>query len=134
MLRVFADAGYQVQRQYADGVVHLTFPIAPTEQSLAVQWRREQVTEARSLSRLLSPRAVAVYGVRRDGNGIGAALLRHLGWFTGPVYPIHREAEELHGFTAYTSLTEAPGPADLAVVAVPAPAVMSTVEDAAAAG
>ena len=31
MLRVFADAGYQVQRAYADGVVHLTFPIAPTE-------------------------------------------------------------------------------------------------------
>ena len=34
MLRVFADAGYQVERQYADGVVHLSFPIAPTERSL----------------------------------------------------------------------------------------------------
>ena len=31
MLRVFADAGYQVDRKYADGVVHLSFPIAPTE-------------------------------------------------------------------------------------------------------
>ncbi|MEN3306535.1 MAG: hypothetical protein V7603_2737 [Micromonosporaceae bacterium] len=134
MLRVFADAGYQVQRQYADGVVHLTFPIAPTEQSLAVQWRREQVTEARSLARLLAPRAVAVYGVRRDGNGIGATLLRHLASFTGPVYPIHRSASTLHGFTAYPRLVDAPGRADLAVVAVPAPAVASTVEDAAAAG
>jgi acyl-CoA synthetase (NDP forming)/RimJ/RimL family protein N-acetyltransferase len=134
MLRVFADAGYQVQRQYADGVVHLTFPIAPTEQSLAVQWRREQVTEARSLGRLLAPRGVAVYGVRRDGNGIGATLLRHLASFTGAVYPIHRAASTLAGFPAYPSLSKAPGPADLAVVAVPAPAVASTVEDAAAAG
>ena len=31
MLRVFSDAGFQVSREYADGVVHLTFPIAPTE-------------------------------------------------------------------------------------------------------
>ncbi|HKT04822.1 MAG TPA: GNAT family N-acetyltransferase [Rugosimonospora sp.] len=134
MLRVFADAGYQVQRQYADGVVHLTFPIAPTEESLAVQWRREQVTEARSIGRLLAPRGVAVYGVRRDGNGIGAALLRHLSDFSGPVYPIHRAASTLAGRTTYQKLVEAPGGADLAVVAVPADAVASTVEDAAAAG
>ncbi len=30
MLRVFGDAGFQVSREYADGVVHLTFPIAST--------------------------------------------------------------------------------------------------------
>ncbi|MCW2675146.1 MAG: Acetate--CoA ligase forming, partial [Modestobacter sp.] len=36
MVRVFLDAGYSAERSYADGVVHLTFPIAPTEQSLAV--------------------------------------------------------------------------------------------------
>ena len=33
MLRVFSDFGYQVQRRYADGVVHLTFPIEPTPES-----------------------------------------------------------------------------------------------------
>ncbi|MFD0823729.1 GNAT family N-acetyltransferase, partial [Micromonospora zhanjiangensis] len=71
MLRVFAEFGYQVQRQYADGVVHLTFPIAPTERSLAVQWRREQRTEARSIARLLAPRAVAVYGASATGHGVG---------------------------------------------------------------
>ena len=37
MLRVFADAGYQVSREFADGVVHLKFPIAPTERSVAVR-------------------------------------------------------------------------------------------------
>src|SRR3569833_2967889 len=31
MLRVFSDFGYQIQRRYADGVVHLSFPIAPTD-------------------------------------------------------------------------------------------------------
>src|SRR2546430_537900 len=56
MLRVFAHAGYQIQREYAEGVVHLTFPIAPTEDSLAVQYRPEQSTEAPSIARLLAPR------------------------------------------------------------------------------
>ncbi|TMM36536.1 MAG: GNAT family N-acetyltransferase [Actinobacteria bacterium] len=121
MLRVFTDAGYQVQRRYAEGVVHLTFPIAPTEDSLAVQYRREQSTEARSIARLLGPRAVAVYGARRGGAGIGAALLGNLSTFTGPVYPVHFGSRLLE-------------PADLAVIAVPAPAVLDAVTAAAAAG
>src|SRR5581483_3026497 len=82
----------------------------------------------------LAPRGVAVYGVRRAGNGIGAALLHHLTGFAGPVYPIHRAATALADRPAYRRLADAPGPADLAVVAVPADAVLSTVEDAAAAG
>ncbi len=69
MLRVFADFGYQVQRQFADGVVHLSFPIAPTEQTLQVQRGREQRTEARSIARLLAPRGVAVYGASATGQG-----------------------------------------------------------------
>ena len=58
MIRVFSDAGYEVARQYADGVVHLTFPIATTSRSLSVQWRREQRADARSVARLLNPRGV----------------------------------------------------------------------------
>ncbi|GLI03836.1 GNAT family N-acetyltransferase [Phytohabitans aurantiacus] len=134
MLRVFADAGYQVQREYADGVVHLAFPIAPTERSLEVQWRREQRTEARSIARLLAPRGVAVYGASSSGHGIGAAILGHLrdGGFTGTVYPIHPTAASVAGLPA---LRSAPAAAvDLAVVAVPPDAVPDVVADAAAAG
>src|SRR3712207_6239126 len=74
MLRVFSDFGYQVQRQYADGVVHLMFPIAPTERSREVQESREHRTEARSIARLLGPRGVAVYGASasRQGGGAGS--------------------------------------------------------------
>ncbi len=121
MLRVFADAGYQIQRQYADGVVHLEFPIGQTEQSLAVQHRREQFTEAASIARLLSPRSVAVYGARRDGTGVGAAILRNLASFGGTVHDVH-------------SGQSLAGPADLALIAVPAAAVPEAVAGAAAGG
>lgn len=91
MLRVFTDAGYEVSRRYADGVVTLTFPVAPTERSRAVQADREQRTEARSVARLLRPRAVAVYGASASGHGVGAAVLAHLraSGFTGPVHHVH---------------------------------------------
>jgi acyl-CoA synthetase (NDP forming)/RimJ/RimL family protein N-acetyltransferase len=134
MIRTFTEAGYEVARQYADGVVHLTFPIAPTSRSLSVQWRREQRADARSVSRLLNPRGVLVYGARADGTGLGAAVLRHLrnGGYAGPIIPVHRRAKRIGGLTAVP--TPPAGEADLAVIAVPAPGVAAVVTECAAAG
>jgi acyl-CoA synthetase (NDP forming)/GNAT superfamily N-acetyltransferase len=136
MLRVFSDAGYTVDRSYADGVVHLTFEIAPTRRSVEVARDRERRTEARSIARLLAPRAVAVVGASTRPRTIGNTLLRNLtsGGFTGPVYPIHPTARTVRGLPAYATVAAAPGPVDLAVVAVPAPAVPAVVSDCAAAG
>ena len=136
MLRVFGDFGYQVHRSYADGVVHLAFPIATTEKSREVQEIREQRTEARSIARLLSPRGVAVYGASASGQGIGAAMLGHLrdGKYTGAVVPVHRRARRVAGLPAYRSAAEAGVAVDLALVAVPPDAVAGAVADAAAAG
>ncbi|MET8278416.1 GNAT family N-acetyltransferase [Micromonospora sp. NPDC005174] len=136
MLRVFADFGYQVQRAYADGVVHLSFPIAPTEATLEVQRGREHRTEARSIARLLAPRGIAVYGASATGQGVGAAVLGHLrdGGFTGAVVPVHPSASTVAGLPAYPSAVDAQVPVDLAVVAVPPEAATAVVADAAAAG
>jgi acyl-CoA synthetase (NDP forming)/RimJ/RimL family protein N-acetyltransferase len=136
MLKVFHDAGYHVSREWADGVVQLTFPIATTVRSVEIQRARERHPEAVSIARLLSPRAVAVYGARRDGTGAGAELLRHVvaGGFAGPVYPIHPSASTVDGMPAYRSVAEAPGPVDVALVAVPAPHVADVVTDAGDAG
>ncbi|MEU8813893.1 GNAT family N-acetyltransferase [Actinoplanes sp. NPDC048796] len=136
MLRVFGDFGYQVQRKYADGVVHLSFPIAPTEKSREVQESREQLTEARSIARLLAPRAVAVYGASASGQGIGAAMLGHLrdGGYTGTIVPVHRSAERVAGLRAYRSAADAGATVDLALIAVPPEGVADAMADAAASG
>ncbi|RIV40849.1 bifunctional acetate--CoA ligase family protein/GNAT family N-acetyltransferase [Micromonospora radicis] len=136
MLRVFADFGYQLQRQFADGVVHLTFPIAPTEATLEVQRGREHRTEARSIARLLAPRGVAVYGASATGQGVGAAVLGHLrdGGFTGAVVPVHPSAVRVAGLPAYPSAADAGLPVDVAIVAVPPESAHEVVADAAAAG
>jgi acyl-CoA synthetase (NDP forming)/RimJ/RimL family protein N-acetyltransferase len=136
MLRVFGDFGYQVQRRYEDGVVHLSFPIAPTEKSREVQESREKLTEARSIARLLAPRAVAVYGASASGQGIGAAMLGHLrdGGYTGTIVPVHRRAKRVAGLTAYRSAADAGVAVDLALIAVPPEGVAAALADAAASG
>ncbi|WP_327005690.1 GNAT family N-acetyltransferase [Dactylosporangium sp. NBC_01737] len=136
MLRVFMAAGFRIERKFADGVVHLWFPIAATPDSMRVQWSREQQAEARSIGRLLNPRGVAVYGARADGTGIGAAILAHLkaAGPAGPIVPVHPSAATVGGLPAVAALEGTTHPVDLAVVAVPADAVPSVVQDCAAAG
>ncbi|SHG39569.1 Acyl-CoA synthetase (NDP forming) [Geodermatophilus nigrescens] len=130
MVRVFLDAGYQPRRSYEDGVVHLTFPIAPTETSLAVAYEREQRSESRSIARLLTPRSVAVVGASNDEAKIGNLVLRNLldYRFDGPVYPVNPNARHVRGVPAYASIEAIPGDVDLAVVAVPADEVAGVVE------
>jgi acetyl coenzyme A synthetase (ADP forming)-like protein len=85
---------------------------------------------------VLEPRNVAVIGASRNPSNIGRRALHALqsAGFKGPVYPVNPHAEEIGGLKAYKSALELPPGVDLAVVAVPARAVLDVVDDCAAAG
>ncbi len=136
MLSVFADSGYRVERRVAQGSILLAFDSAQSPAGAGLADAREFAAESLSLVPLLRPTSVAVVGVRSDGTGIGATVLRSIGeaGFTGQVCAVHPHAERLHGVPAHPSLHAVPGGVDLAVVCVPAPRVLSVVEDAVAAG
>jgi acyl-CoA synthetase (NDP forming)/GNAT superfamily N-acetyltransferase len=130
MVRVFTDAGYTAQYRYESGVVELTFPIAPTDQSRAVAAERERRAESRSIERLLAPGSVAVIGASTDPKKIGHVVFANLMayGFAGPVYPVHPEARHIGGVRAYPSVLDVPDEVDLAIVAVPAPGVADVIE------
>ena len=130
MVRVFTDAGYSAKYEYDSGVVHLTFPIAQTEQSRAVAFERERRAEARSIERMLTPGSVAVIGASTDPKKIGHVVFANLMayGFAGPVYPVHPEARHIGGVRAYPTVLDVPDDVDLAVVAVPAAGVVDVVE------
>jgi acyl-CoA synthetase (NDP forming)/RimJ/RimL family protein N-acetyltransferase len=136
MVRVFRDAGYQVAREFAEGVLHLEFDVDPTERSLAVRDAREQRAEARSVHNVLHPRSVAVIGASTDPTKIGHAVLAHLlrANFTGPVYPVNPDARSVRGVRAYPTVTEIPDDVDLAVVAVPASGIDEVMDSCLAKG
>lgn len=136
MITVFAEAGYEVERHFDDGVVMLSFDIDPTRKSQAVMEAREHRAEARSMAELLTPSSVAVIGASRERGTVGYVLLEHLidGGFTGSVYAVNPEAFELNGMISHASLAEVPEPVDLVVIAVPHEQVDAVVDECARAG
>ncbi|WP_113903266.1 MULTISPECIES: bifunctional GNAT family N-acetyltransferase/acetate--CoA ligase family protein [Brevibacterium] len=136
MLQVFQAAGYEVTRGFDDGVVAVNFDIDPTARSIEVQASREHRAEAKSVRMVLHPASVVVIGASRKHNSTGNLLIRNItaANFTGDLWVVHPEVDQIAGVQAYRSLAELPGTADLAVIAVPAAATTEVVQECAAHG
>lgn len=136
MLHVFVEAGYDVSRQFEDGVVVVDFDIDPTEKSLAVMAAREHRAEARSVKDLLTPSTIAVVGASAHEDHAGHHAVEGIlaGGFTGTLYGVGHTPYEREGLTFVPSLSEIEGPVDLALIAVPREAVEDAVTDCGRAG
>lgn len=136
MMRVFLDAGFGVSRHLERGVVTVEMDTHVSEAALLAADTRESRAEAASLTALLRPGRVAVVGARRDGTGVGAAVIDSIveGGFRGELVVIHPSATAIGGVPAYPSFQDLPGPVDLVMVAVPPERVIRCVEQAAEAG
>ncbi len=88
------------------------------------------------LDRFLSPRSVAIVGASPAPHGIRGALLRLLrkNGFAGAIYPVNPTHREIDGLRCYPDVAAIGAPIDLAVIAIPAPAVPGVLEECAAAG
>ena len=135
MLRVFRDSGLDAERTREGGLVHLSFPLEPSERVRDAIAQREHQGEARSIERLLAPRSIAVVGATPRVGSIGHALYRNLkeSNFRGALFPVHPKAERVLGDAAVRRVTDIGDEVDLAVVAVPAPRARTVLEDCAAA-
>ncbi len=131
MLDVFRTAGFTSEQRFSDGVVRVSFPIEPTERSVAAMEDRDRHASARSIARLLSPRSVAVIGAGRQRGTIGHEVFRNLiaGGFQGPVYPVNPKASSVASVRAHPSVLDIPDDVDLAVICVPAPLVLPAVDE-----
>jgi acyl-CoA synthetase (NDP forming)/GNAT superfamily N-acetyltransferase len=141
MLGVFADAGLPEQRELADGEIVLTFPLPADEadrrlgEYLDSVAARESRADVASLRPLLRPSSIAVVGASRRRGSAGREILHNIvtGGFAGPVYPVNPAARELEGQTleglpCLASADDLPEHVDVAVIAVPAPALPDVAE------
>src|SRR5512147_533048 len=87
-----------------------------------------------SLKPFFYPRHVAVVGASRKPTGIGHRIIQSLreGGFAGSIVPVNPHATEIAALRAFPSLRAVPDPVDLAIVAVPANAVLAVIDDCAA--
>jgi acetyl coenzyme A synthetase (ADP forming)-like protein len=97
---------------------------------------QEAVSARAALRIFLEPNAVAVIGASRDRGTIGAEILHDLvsTGFAGPVYPVNPHARAVGSIPAYPSVRDIPGDVDLAVIVVPAAAVVQVARECAAKG
>jgi len=130
MQRVFADAGLPVERQFADGVIELTMPLpghdgGGLDHYLDAVAGRASTADVASLRHLLQPASVAVVGASRRRGSIGREILHNIvtAGFAGPVYPVNPQGRSMEGLACLASAADLPLGVDLAVIAVPPPAV-----------
>ena len=88
------------------------------------------------VSSLLAPRSVAVIGASDQPGNVGGAAVRFLRKFAAPcaVWPVNPARDSVSGLPCYRSVRHLPAPADMAILAVPAPAVAQVVRECIAAG
>jgi acyl-CoA synthetase (NDP forming)/GNAT superfamily N-acetyltransferase len=136
MIKVFTEAGFDVDRALDDGVVMVSFRIDPTARSLEVMAEREHRAEARAMERLLHPESVLLVGVSSRADSVGGRFLTALerSGYEGTVHLVSRDSLELRGRRAWARISEVPGPVDLAVIALRPEACLDAVEECAAIG
>jgi acetyltransferase len=83
------------------------------------------------LEEFLNPKSVAVIGASREEKKVGHRVLRNMvnSGFKGRIYPVNPNADTILGYKCYRSVGEIGEDVDLAVVAVPAKAVLGVAEE-----
>ncbi len=135
MREVFRDSGFEVRSASEGGVVELQLSLSPSADGVAAAERRRQRATAESIRPLLEPRSIVLIGASRDPSKIGSRVLRALrtAGYQGRIFLVHPGASEIDGLPTVRSARDLPAGIDLAVISVPAPCVLATVDDCAAA-
>ncbi len=136
MIRVFEGVGFEVSRTLGGGEVEMTFPIAPTAGYASLVAQRDHIAVVASLRPFFEALSVAVIGASPRRGTIGGELFRNIleADYEGATYPVNRNGEPVAGVRGYAAIGDIPDGIDLAVVCVPAAAVLESVEAALAAG
>src|SRR5260370_28423357 len=88
------------------------------------------------LDSFFAPASIALIGASRDHEKIPGRLLAMLrkNGYPGQLYPINPNYEEIDGLTCFKSIADIGAAIDLAVIVIPARAVLSALEQCAAVG
>ena len=136
MLRVFSDAGLPAHSTRSDGVVTVTIPLPPDdtgkqlEDYLDTVALRERSASVASLRPVFAPASVAVIGASRRPGTVGRSVLDNIRTcgYQGRLYAVNPNARQVGGVHCYPGVASLPEAPDLALIAVPPPAVIDVAE------
>jgi len=136
MRGLLAELGLEYQEQVTAAAVHASFAVQETDAYLDAVLADQRAAARVAVGPFLHPASIALVGASDKPGSVGELLMANLvkSGFTGPVYPVTPRHQVIQGMTAYPDLASCPARPDLALVAVPAPAVAGVVDQAGALG
>jgi acetate---CoA ligase (ADP-forming) len=136
MLDVFRDSGFPIRTLSGSGEIRIEFPTSLSAEARRRFEDRDRLSAVSALESFLRPRSIAVIGASRNPQSIGGRVIANLvgTGFKGPLYPVNPAGGELLGIPVHRSVTEIPGPVELAVVVVPKEAVAAVALESAVKG
>lgn len=89
-----------------------------------------------NLTPMLKPKSVAIIGASKNPEKVGHIILENYieAGYSGKLYPINLNADEVLGLQAYKSVLDIKKKLDLVVIAIPAPLVPEALEECGKAG
>ena len=142
MLHVFSDAGLPARSARAEGVVTITIPLPADdtgkqlEDYLDTVALRERSANVASLRPVFDPKSVAVVGASRRQGTVGRSVLDNIRTcgYQGQLYAVNPNASQIGGVPCFPDVASLPETPELALLAVPPPAVPDVAEACGARG
>jgi acyl-CoA synthetase (NDP forming)/RimJ/RimL family protein N-acetyltransferase len=138
MVSVFRRAGFRQEATTEGQVTRVVLDLSLTETVHERVDAHAWEASVASLGHILAPRSIAVIGPSRTGTGVGSEILANLqnGGYRGRLFAVNPSVapHDADGLQWVNSIADCPGPVSLAIVAVPAAAVLEVVDRCSAAG
>jgi acyl-CoA synthetase (NDP forming)/GNAT superfamily N-acetyltransferase len=133
MTGLLRELGFTLDSAYDAEMVRYVFGLELDDRAVAAIGGREGRADARSLRALLSPRSIAVIGAGEHPHSVGHEVLANIiaAGYTGDLYVVNPRRREVLGVASVPNVSELPATPDLAVIAVPAAAVLGVVRSCA---
>jgi acetate---CoA ligase (ADP-forming) len=136
MIEMFRESGFPVEIAASADGLHVEFPTSLSAEATERFEDRDRLAAKAAVGAFLEPHSIAVVGASRRRGTVGGEVLHNLvaSGFEGQIFPVNPSAATVQSLPAFPSVSEVPGPLDLAVLAVRAERVAGVAGECAARG
>jgi acetyl coenzyme A synthetase (ADP forming)-like protein len=136
MREVFDESGFPATVRRVDGCLEFEFPTSLSREARERFEARQRAADVAAVAHVLRPASVAVIGASRRAGTVGGEVVRNLlaAGYSGPLHLVNAKGGEVAGRPSVRSIADVEGDVELAIIAVPAAAVVETARQCAAKG
>ncbi len=130
MIRLLRGLGLAIEHEVDFNVIRFTLDLDLDETAVAAIDLRDQRSAVASLRPVLAPRSIAVIGASVRAHSVGHEVLANIqaGGFAGELAVVNPHHDEVRGVRSAPTVADLPFVPELAIVAVPAAAVLDVVD------